>query len=77
MAVKTRKEYLESLKAMRPNVYKFGKLIEDVTTDPATKRTVESHARAFDASNDPQYADDFTMRLRHSFPAKRSTAGTA
>ena len=60
MAVKTRKEYLESLKAMRPNVYKFGKLIEDVTTDPATKRTVESHARAFDASNDPQYADDFT-----------------
>ena len=45
---------------MRPNVEKFGKLIEDVTTDPATKRTVESHARAFDASNDPQYADDFT-----------------
>lgn len=61
MAVKTRKEYLESLKAMRPNVYKFGKLIQDVTTDPATKRTVESHARAFDASNDPQYAADFTM----------------
>ena len=60
MALKTRKEYLESLKAMRPNVYKFGKLIQDVTTDPATKRTVESHARAFDASNDPQYADDFT-----------------
>ena len=45
---------------MRPNVYKFGKLIQDVTTDPATKRTVESHARAFDASNDPQYTDDFT-----------------
>ncbi len=60
MAIKTRKEYLESLKAMRPNVYKFGKLIQDVTTDPATKRTVESHARAFDASNDPQYADAFT-----------------
>jgi 4-hydroxybutyryl-CoA dehydratase/vinylacetyl-CoA-Delta-isomerase len=60
MAVKTRKEYLESLKAMRPNVYKFGKLIEDVTTDPVTKRTVESHARAFDASNDPQYVADFT-----------------
>ncbi len=61
MALKTRKEYLESLKVLRPNVYKFGKLIKDVTTDPATKRTVESHARAFDASNDPQYADTFTM----------------
>ena len=60
MALKTRKEYMESLKALRPNVYKFGKLIKDVTTDPSTKRTVESHARAFDASNDPEYADDFT-----------------
>lgn len=60
MALKTRKEYLESLKAMRPNVYKFGQLIEDVTTHPATKRTVESHARGFDASHDPQYAPDFT-----------------
>lgn len=59
MALKTRKDYLESLKAMRPNVYKFGKLISDVTTDPATKRTVESHARAFDASHDPKYAEDF------------------
>ena len=61
MALKTRKQYLESLKEMRPNVYKFGRLIEDVTTDQATRRTVESHARAFDASGDPQYADDFTM----------------
>ncbi|MCE5335612.1 MAG: hypothetical protein LLG06_13595, partial [Desulfobacteraceae bacterium] len=61
MALKTRQDYLNSLKAMRPNVYKFGKLIKDITTDPATKRTVESHARAFDASHDPEYAADFTM----------------
>jgi 4-hydroxybutyryl-CoA dehydratase/vinylacetyl-CoA-Delta-isomerase len=61
MALKTRQEYMKSLREKRPNVYKFGKLIEDVTTHPATRRTVESHARAFDASNDPQYADDFTM----------------
>lgn len=60
MALKTREDYLKSLKAMRPNVYKFGKLIEDVTTDPATRRTVESHARAFDAAHDPEYADAFT-----------------
>jgi 4-hydroxybutyryl-CoA dehydratase/vinylacetyl-CoA-Delta-isomerase len=60
MALKTRKEYLESLKTMRPNVYKFGELIKDVTTHPATKRTVESHAKAFDASHDPKYAEDFT-----------------
>jgi 4-hydroxybutyryl-CoA dehydratase / vinylacetyl-CoA-Delta-isomerase len=60
MALKTREDYLNSLKAMRPNIYKFGELIEDVTKHPATKRTVESHARAFDASHDPQYAEDFT-----------------
>ncbi len=60
MALKTKKDYLASLKAMRPNVYKFGELIEDVTTHPATKRVVESHSKAFEAAHDPQYAGDFT-----------------
>ena len=62
MALKTRTEYLQSLKAMRPNIYKFGELIEDVTTHPATRRTVESHARAFDAAHDPKYAEIFTAK---------------
>jgi 4-hydroxybutyryl-CoA dehydratase/vinylacetyl-CoA-Delta-isomerase len=53
MAVKARDDYLAALKKLRPNIYKFGELIEDVTTHPATKRTVESHARSFDAANDP------------------------
>jgi len=45
---------------MRSNIYKFGELIEDVTAHPATRRTVESHARGFDAAHDPVYADLFT-----------------
>lgn len=60
MAVRTREEYLESLRQMRPNIYKFGKLIEDVTTDPATRRVVESHARSFDAAHDPKKESIFT-----------------
>lgn len=60
MAVKTREDYQKSLKAMRPNIYKFGKLIKDVTTDPSTRHTVEGHSRAFDAANNPEYADAFT-----------------
>jgi 4-hydroxybutyryl-CoA dehydratase/vinylacetyl-CoA-Delta-isomerase len=60
MGLKTREEYLKSLQAMRPNVYKFGELIEDVTTHPATRRTVESHARSFDAAHNPKYADIFS-----------------
>ena len=51
MAIKTYDEYLASLKAMKPNVYKFDQLIEDVTTHPATKRTVEGHAWTFKAAD--------------------------
>ena len=57
MALKTVQEYKESLKKMRPNVYKFGKLIEDVTTHPSTRSTVEGHAQVYSAQNDPKYRD--------------------
>lgn len=60
MAVKTREEYLTALRKMRPNIYKFGELIVDVTSHPATKRTVESHARCFDAANDPEMQKMYT-----------------
>jgi 4-hydroxybutyryl-CoA dehydratase/vinylacetyl-CoA-Delta-isomerase len=60
MTLKTREDYLNSLRKMRPNIYKFGELIEDVTTHPATKRTVESHCRSFDASHDPELAEMYT-----------------
>ena len=60
MALKTRAEYLASLKRLRPNVFKFGEKIEDVTTHPATRRVVESHARAYDAAQDPSLSSLFT-----------------
>ena len=60
MTLKTREDYLASLQSMRPNIYKFGELIKDVTQHPATKRTVESHARNFDASHDPDWTDIYT-----------------
>jgi 4-hydroxybutyryl-CoA dehydratase / vinylacetyl-CoA-Delta-isomerase len=60
MAIKTRNEYLSSLQNLKPNVYKFGELIEDVTTHPATKRTVESHALCYDAANDPEFFEMYT-----------------
>ncbi|MBI5623788.1 MAG: hypothetical protein HY924_08425 [Elusimicrobia bacterium] len=52
--------YRESLRRMRPNLYKFGKLITDVTTDPLTKRTIEGHAQLFDAARDPRHQELFT-----------------
>ena len=60
MALRTRQEYLSALKRMRPNIHKFGRLIEDVTTHPATKRTVESHAHNYDAAHDPELADVYS-----------------
>lgn len=58
--MKMPEEYKESLRKMRPNIYKFGELIEDVTEHPFTKRTVEGHARIFEASMKPDYQDLLT-----------------
>jgi len=60
--MKTSKEYKQSLKKMRPNIYKFGELIKDVTTHPATKRTVEGHAQIFDAARKMEYKDILTTK---------------
>jgi 4-hydroxybutyryl-CoA dehydratase/vinylacetyl-CoA-Delta-isomerase len=54
MAIKTYEEYLSSLKKMQPNIYKFDELIEDVTTHPATKRTVEGHGWTYKAAADSE-----------------------
>ncbi len=53
-------DYKESLKKMRPNIYKFGELIEDITTHPATKRTIEGHSRLFAAALDPETSEMYT-----------------
>jgi len=60
--MKTSKQYKQSLKKMRPNIYKFGELIKDVTTHPATKRTVNGHAQIFDAAQKDEYKDILTTK---------------
>ena len=60
MALRTPEEYHAALKAMRPNVYKFGELIEDVTTHPATRRTIAGHSQSFAAALDPETRDLLT-----------------
>lgn len=57
MAFKTREDYYKDLRAMRPNVFKNGKFIEDLVTDPATKGLVENEAKAYDMLHDSQYDD--------------------
>jgi len=78
MSLRTREEYLASLRSMRPNIHKFGELIEDVTTHPATRRVVESHARGIDAAHDPELAGVFTADSKLlGRPVHRNTAQMA
>ena len=58
--MRTGEEYKASLRAMRPNVYKFGELITDVTSHPATRRAVEGHAQIFDAALGDEHRDVLT-----------------
>lgn len=60
--MKTSKEYKDSLKKMKPNIYKFGELIKDVTTHPFTKRTINGHAQIFDATQKPEYTKILTKK---------------
>ena len=62
MALKTYEEYLESLRKMRPNIYKFDAPIDDVTTHPATRRTVEGHGWTFKAAHDDKLRDKVTTK---------------
>ncbi len=60
MALKSPEQFKESLSRLRPNMYKFGDLIQDVTANPHTRGTIEGHAQLYAAALDPQYADMFS-----------------
>ena len=53
-------EFKASLRRLRPNIYKHGRLVEDPVEDPVTCRTVEGHAQIFEAARDPRYQDLLT-----------------
>lgn len=61
MALKTFDQYLTSLRTMRANIYKFDKLIEDVTNHPATRRTVRGHGWTFRHYDDEKFRDLLTV----------------
>ncbi len=54
MALMNGAQYRESIKKLRPNIYKWGKLIEDPTTNPVTKAHIDCVAQAYDNSCDPE-----------------------
>ncbi len=53
MALRTYADYIDSLRKMKPNIYKFDELINDVTTHPATRNTIEGHGQTYRLLEDP------------------------
>ncbi|UCC44655.1 MAG: 4-hydroxyphenylacetate 3-hydroxylase [Candidatus Zixiibacteriota bacterium] len=60
MAIISYDQYLASLKRMRPNIHKYDEPIDDVTTHPATRRTVAGHGWTFKAAADERYREMVT-----------------
>ncbi|MEW6441408.1 MAG: 4-hydroxyphenylacetate 3-hydroxylase N-terminal domain-containing protein [bacterium] len=54
---RTAEDYKASLRAMKPNMYKRGRLIDDPVSDPFTSRTVAGHAQIFELARDPRYQE--------------------
>lgn len=60
MALMTGKEYIESLKKMKPVVYLFGEKIEDPTSHPIIKPSQNAIALTYDLAFNPEYEDIMT-----------------
>ncbi len=62
MGVRTRREYIESLKNQKPIVYMNGKKVEDVVENEFFKVGINSIAITYDTANDPNYKSLSTLR---------------
>lgn len=60
--MKNGKQYRASLKKLGHNLYKWGKPLKDVTSNPATRLHVAAIAACYDAAFDPEQADTFTTK---------------
>ena len=57
MGLKTKDEYIESLRRMKPAVYMFGEKIENVVDNPRLKAGIEATAATYELAQMPEYRD--------------------
>ncbi len=62
MALMTGEEYIESIRALKPEVYMFGKRIEEPVDDPILRPSLNSVRMTYDLAQDPQYKDLMTVK---------------
>lgn len=57
MAIITREDYIDSLRALHPTVYVGGQKIDHVADSPYFRTSINQIALGYDWANDPQYED--------------------
>ncbi|HUU63365.1 MAG TPA: 4-hydroxyphenylacetate 3-hydroxylase N-terminal domain-containing protein [Dehalococcoidia bacterium] len=61
MALRTREEYIESLRRQEPRVYLGGEQIENIVDHPAFRVGINSAAVTYELGQDPQYRELATV----------------
>jgi len=60
--LKTKREYIESLKRQRPIIYMFGEKIEDRVNHPLIKPQVDVIALTYELAQDPRHEELTTAK---------------
>lgn len=60
MTLKTKEQYIDSLKALKTKVYLFGELIENPVEHPMIKPSLNSVAMTYELAQNPEYEDVMT-----------------
>lgn len=61
MAIRTREEYIESIRKQKPNVYMAGAKVDNLVENPWFAMAMNSSAVTFQVANDPRYRDLATL----------------
>ncbi|MHB8770030.1 MAG: 4-hydroxyphenylacetate 3-hydroxylase family protein [Syntrophales bacterium] len=57
MGLKTKAEYIESLRKLKPTVYMFGEKIENVVDNPRIRAGIETTAETYELAQSPEHRD--------------------
>ncbi len=60
MALMTKDQYIESLRALKTKVYVFGELVENVVDHPIIRPSINSVAMTYELAHSPEYEDLMT-----------------
>ena len=73
MALMTGKEYIESIRKIKMEVYMFGKRIESPVDDPILRPSLNSVRMTYDLAQLPEYEDLMTVTLEDGRKINRFT----